>query len=248
MSRRRASLLAGVLVASVAAGCSSRLGLPHEATRHGHAVLDLWRVLFWCAAGVLALVIAPLAYVLVRYRENRPGVGPVSERAGNVRLEVAYTALPLLLAGALFALSMRAGVGDGISSANRTDRPLTVDVTGFQWQWRFHYPDTGLTVVGAPGHEPELVLPLGRTVRLRLRAADVIHSFYVPAFLLKRDAIPGRPQILEVEPSRAGAFKGNCAEFCGLDHSRMGFRVRILEPAAFERWSQKGRGTGGDSG
>ena len=111
-----------------------------------------------------------------------------------------------------------------------------MDVTGLQWGWRFQYPESDVTVVGDAHHPPTLVLPAGRTIGFDLVSVDVIHSFYVPAFLDKRDVVPGEENRVDVTTTRPGRFSGLCAEFCGLDHARMGFTVDVVPPSEFEAW------------
>jgi cytochrome c oxidase subunit 2 len=170
---------------------------------------------------------------VLRYRRPKgAAAGDLPRQTGaNVPIEVAYTVVPLVIVALLFGLTMR--------TQNRvtrqTDTPdLGVEVTGFQWGWRFRYPAQGVTVVGDANDIPTLVLPVGANVRLRLLAADVIHSFFVPAFLVKRDMIPGVDNSIEIRPTEEGRFSGVCAEFCGLDHWRMAFDVEVVSPAAFQ--------------
>jgi cytochrome c oxidase subunit 2 len=130
---------------------------------------------------------------------------------------------------------------NAIGDADDQDADLVVDVTAFQWQWEFRYPDTGVAVVGGPGDElPELVLPADRTVRFELQSLDVIHSFWITAFRFKHDIIPGSPSsfTVNIEADAAGHYPnaGVCAEYCGLDHAYMNFEVRVLEPAEFDAW------------
>ena len=110
----------------------------------------------------------------------------------------------------------------------------------------------GVTLVGDANDPPTLVLPAGANVRLRLVAADVIHSFFVPAFLVKRDMIPGVDNSIEIRPTEVGRFSGVCAEFCGLDHWRMAFDVEVVPPEAFggflEDQRQAPGGPGPDAG
>ena len=114
--------------------------------------------------------------------------------------------------------------------AVRTPCDLTVEVTGFQWGWQFRYPDRNVTITGTAeaGQQPTLVLPAGRTARLVLRTTDVNHSFWVPAFLEKRDLIAGVDNAIDVTPTTEGTFDGKCAEFCALDHWRMTFTLEVV--------------------
>ena len=231
--RRRAAVV-GLASAGLLGGCSGRFGVPEPASAQGSEVLDLWRVLFMVAAALGALVVGLLAWVGPRYRRPKGDTGLPGQRRENLPLEVFYTAVPLVIVAVVFALTMRAQ-----GPVNRLSRTpaLRVEVTGFQWGWRFRYPAQRVTVVGDSNTPPTLVLPVGQTARLRLLSPDVVHAFYVPAFLVKRDAIPGMDNDIDVRPTRVGRFGGTCAEFCGLDHGRMTFDVEVVELAQFEQWA-----------
>lgn len=214
-------------------GCASRGGAPDPASSQGQDVLDLWRILLGAGVAVGALVVGLVLWSVIRYRRPRNATpGQIPRQTGaNVPIEVLYTVVPLLIVALLFGLSMR--------TQNRVTRlsdtpDLGVEVTGFQWGWRFRYPTQGVTVAGDANDPPTLVLPVGATVRLRMVAADVIHSFFVPVFLVKRDLIPGVDNSIEVRPTEEGTFPGVCAEFCGLDHWRMTFKVEVVSPARFQ--------------
>jgi cytochrome c oxidase subunit 2 len=215
--------------------------MPESGTQQGERIIDLWRVLFFTAAAIGGLVLVLLAWCILRYRHRgaRDHDGDLPpQRRGNVPLEVVYTVLPLAIVGVIFALSLRtdpATAGDGAKGG----RPLAVDVTAFRWQWRFDYPAQGVSVVGGPENSPDLVLPTGRPVRLRLRTADVIHSFSVPGFLGKMDVVPGLDNEFDLRPTHPGRYQGFCAEFCGLDHARMTFAVRVVPPDEFTRWASR---------
>jgi cytochrome c oxidase subunit II len=113
---------------------------------------------------------------------------------------------------------------------------VTVAVTGFQWEWRFFYPEYGINIIGTPTSYPTFVVPVGEPVRIVLRAQDVIHAFFVPQFLFKRDAIPGRTNQFDLTIPDPGTFYGECAEFCGLNHAEMGFNVKAVSRAEFDDW------------
>lgn len=107
---------------------------------------------------------------------------------------------------------------------------LPIEVTGHQWWWEVRYPDAGIALTD------ELHLPVDRTVAVHLESSDVIHSFWVPSLGGKMDAIPGRTNVLVLEPERPGEFFGQCAEFCGLHHARMGLEVTVHTGEDFDRW------------
>lgn len=234
MHRRIPILSAGAALMLGSCGLSS-LGAPDPASEEGEAVFELYRWFAAAAVGVAVFVTTLLVYVVIRYRRRDDDIP--DQKPYNIPMEVLYTATPLVIVGVLFAFS----VGTQVELDDTTDDPyLRVDVVGFQWQWQFRYPETGLVVTGTPeGELPELVLPAHRTTQLDLLTPDVIHSFWVPRFLNKRDMIPGVDNRIDVTPTELGVFEGVCAEFCGLDHGRMRFVVRVLEPDEFDRWLEE---------
>ncbi|MGH2725147.1 MAG: cytochrome c oxidase subunit II [Actinomycetota bacterium] len=222
-----------VLLLPALASCGT-LGPPGGATEQGRAIRALWDVFFWVGVGVAAVVYGLILWSVVRYRRRSDELPP--QVRVNIPLEIAYTLIPVLIVGVLFALTYRteSRVGRLVD-----DPALTVHVQAFNWSWRFDYEDRGVSVFGTPEDPPELVLPAGRTVRLRLTATDVIHSLYVPEFLFKRDAIPGHPNEFDISIDEPGSYTGQCAEFCGLDHARMRFTIRALPPTEFDRWLER---------
>jgi cytochrome c oxidase subunit II len=231
--------LLAVLGPLLVAGCSSRYGASRPASEQGDDILGLWRGLFWVAAIIGALVMGLILWVVFRYRHRGPVDELPAQTHSNIPLELFYTAVPLLVVVVLFSVN----VVTQSRVTKLSDHPdVRVEVTGFQWQWRFRYVREDITIVGDLEHPPTLVLPVDRTVRLKLQTTDVIHSFYVPAFLEKRDLIPGVDNQIDVRPNRVGRFVGHCAEFCGLAHDRMGFDVETMTPAAFSTWAREQRG------
>ena len=195
--------------------------------------------LFLVAAGVVFVVVAGLiGWNIVRYRARGDDTLPVQTHS-NVLLELTWWALPTLLVIALFVAS--AGVLN-TNDARHPGVPVRIKVEGFQWQWRFTYLDAGIQVFGVPGSPPQIVLPVGETIDFELVSDDVIHAFFIPAFLVKRDAVPGIDNHLQLTIDHAGTYSGQCAEFCGLLHDQMLFSIRAVSPSAFQTWlAQRGK-------
>jgi cytochrome c oxidase subunit 2 len=231
--RRWAVFAAGAGVAL--AGCGGDYGAPEPGTRQGGDVVDLWRTEVWIAAALGALVLGLIAWCVLRYRKRPDDDGTMpDQRAGSIPLEIFYTAVPVLIVAGLFVYNL--DLSHDIDE--RRDAALVIDVTGFQWQWAFDYRAHDVRIVGDVRRPPTMVLPVDTDVRLNLRPADVIHSFYVPGFLIKRDLVPGVVNTIDLHTTRTGTYLGHCAEFCGLDHARMNFDVRIVSAAEFARWTE----------
>lgn len=210
-------------------------GIPTGATVEGQAVYALGRIFFWAAVAVALTVYGLIFWSIVRYRRRGDGLPPQFRK--NIPVEIVYTAIPVLIVVGLFILSMRTeGPLDAVGPG---DPPLVIGVTGFDWSWQFRYQGTNVTVTGTPERPPEMMVPVGRPVRIVLTSADVMHAFWVPAFLFKRDAFPGVTNRFDVTVTAAGTYVGECAEFCGLDHAVMRFTVRAVTPAAFDRWLRR---------
>jgi cytochrome c oxidase subunit 2 len=225
-------LVVAVTAALALSACGSDFGAEKGATKQSRDILDLWRPMIVIALCILALVVGLVVWSVVRYRARGRTDAP-SQRQYVIPIEVLYTAVPILIVAVIFGLSYKTQTDvDALSD----DPDVVIDVQGFQWQWQFHYRGDDITVTGLPGRPPVMVLPVRETVRLNLRSRDVIHSFYVPSFLYKRDVIPGVHNRVDVDVTDAGTYTGFCAEFCGLDHARMTFVVKAVSRAEFRDW------------
>jgi cytochrome c oxidase subunit 2 len=188
----------------------------------------LWSFIVIC--GIIWLLVM-LVLVLALRRRSVPSGGPRSERRASVivGLSVAASALVII---ALSVMSYAATRGLSVAAAD----PLVIRLRGYQWWWEVTYADRrpDRTLVTAN----EIHIPVGRPVRIELSAADVIHSFWVPNLAGKQDLIPGRSNDLTFIADRPGVFRGQCAEFCGLQHAHMALLVMAEQPAAFEAWRE----------
>jgi len=230
--RRRAVAL--IPVALILAACTQP-----PATVEADRVQGLYNVFLVAAGGVFAVVAGLIGWNIVRYRARGDDSLPVQTNT-NLLLELIWWALPTLLVIGLFVAS---AVVLNANDARHPGPPLRVKVEGFQWQWRFTYTDSKVQLTGIPGSPPQLVLPIGSTVDFELVSDDVIHAFFIPAFLVKRDAIPGVDNHLELTIDQPGTYAGQCAEFCGLLHDQMIFSIRAVSPSEFAAWLASRRST-----
>ena len=237
MSLRRPTLLSAVAALTTLSACA-----PRAVTEQGQEVNALYTIFFWVAAAVFAITAGLIGWSIVRYRA-KPGDNQLPKQFNeNVKLEIVWFAIPQIIVIALFALS-------AFTLTDVNDRKAapaaTVRVTGYQWGWRFQYQGTDVEVVGTPQDPAEVVVPTG-DVAFILTSVDVVHSFYVPKFLFKRDTIPGRDTRVDVTISEEGTFEGVCAEFCGLLHDRMTFSITSVAPSEFDGWLETAGGDDGD--
>ena len=233
-------MLALLLAAS--AGCDNqftRLGMPVPITEQGKRVLSLWQGSWIAAFGVGFLVWGLIIWAIIFHRKKSNELPP--QVRYNMPIEALYTVVPFIIVAVLFYFTAR----DETYLDETSGHPdVTVNVTAFQWSWKFDYPQSGVSVVGRPGQDPTLVIPKGKKILFNLNSTDVIHSFWVPAFLFKRDVVPGHPNHFEVTTTKTGSYAGRCAELCGVDHSRMLFNVHVVSPSEYQNFIAKNKPAG----
>lgn len=189
------------------------------------------------AIAVTLVVFGAVALALIKRRRKGPKPQGREPIAGNVPMEIAFAALFTVIIA--FAMVRTFTTGEKVDAHPAADQK--VEVTAFQWGWRFAYPDAGFAIEGDSIDNPELVVPADRQVAFTLNSKDVIHSFWIPSERFKRDAIPGRTNRFNLVFNRPDRTFGQCAEYCGLDHATMGFDVTVLAPAEFDRWMERHR-------
>ncbi len=235
-------LLCTVLVGL--SGCSATVKrgfLPEGGTTDAERITSLWNGAWIAALAVGVLVWGLILWCVVAYRKRSEGL-PVQLRY-NVPIEILYTVVPLFMVGVLFFFTAR-----DEAVLLRVSKPQdvnVVNVAGKRWAWDFNYLSGGAyeSTVQVPitGRDlrqeeiPTLYLPVNEPTQFVLTARDVIHSFWVPAFLHKTDMIPGRVNIFEVTPKRVGTYAGKCAELCGSYHSQMLFQVKVVPRAVYDQ-------------
>jgi cytochrome c oxidase subunit 2 len=231
-----ALVLAGVGLTATACD-EPNFGFPSGITPQAHRMLNIWQGSFIAALIVGILVWGLIFYACFAFRKTTDEM-PAQIRY-NLPVEILYTVLPIVVIAGLFYYTARDEIKINKVSKNPA---VTINVVGFRWNWQFIYSDTGkngtlpVEVTGRPGEPAQLVLPEGRTVKFVLTSPDVIHSFWVPDFLFKRDVVPGRINQFQVTIDKTGTFIGRCAEFCGVDHDRMNFQVKVIPGSQYDQF------------
>ncbi len=217
------------MLALLAAACSPE----HYAQTALRPISDFARIgddiqtqTFYWALGVFVLVEGALLYAIFRFR-GKPDDAEPRQVHGNTTIEIVWTVIPALILAAIAVPTVR---GIFQTSAVPAADALKVEVVGHQWWWEFRYPDLGITTAN------EVHIPVGQTVSFRMGTADVVHSFWPPRFAGKRDVFPNRETRLWFKAEEAGEYPGQCAEFCGIQHGRMAFRVRAQTAEEFQSW------------
>lgn len=250
---RRHPVAQMVIVGAIASAIGIALALvidwfPTDAADQAAPIDTLYDVLMIVSVPVFVLVTIVVLYAAWQFR-MRPGQekqdGPPIH--GNTRLEVVWTAIPAIVLVSLcsYAYAVLRDI------EKKQPNTLVVHVTGQQFAWRFRYPAVG----GRAIETAALVLPKDRPVLFKIHAEDVIHDFWVPAFRVKIDAVPGITTEVRATPTKLGRYPVVCAELCGLGHAVMRSTVRVVTPAAYDRWvtaqsapAAGGSTTGGQGG
>jgi cytochrome c oxidase subunit 2 len=196
----------------------------NPASPEAASILDLWNVTMWICGSIMTIVTVALLYIVFRFRA-RSAAEP-AQVAGNKRLEIAWTVVPLLLVLLLFVLSIRT-TGAVFDHAQQIP---DIIVTGHQWWWEIYYPAANAYAAN------EVHIPVGRDILVGVEAADVIHDFWTPQLGPKVDAIPGRRNLTWIRADQADTYRGFCAEFCGNQHAWMQFRVVAQDAGAYNGW------------
>jgi cytochrome c oxidase subunit II len=206
-------------------------------TLQGRQIYHLGEIFVAAGIGVAVIVYGLIFWSILRYRKRSEALPPQFHQ--NVPLEITYTVIPLLIVACLFVATY--AVETFVDRVAPSGDPVTIHVIGYQWSWQFLYEGTGVQVSGTPDHPPVAVVPVGTPLRFILTSVDVDHSFWIPAFLFKRDALPGWTNRFDLTVERPGTYLGECAEYCGFDHTRMRFTITAVEPAAFAQWLRRER-------
>lgn len=244
----------GIALVTLLSGCSVEdafyFGWPRtRLTPQAEAMYDLWIGSAVAAMAVGVFVWGLIFWCVVRYRKKGEELPPQTRY--NMPMEVLYSVLPFLIIAVLF---YHTAVTESFVNRQSGTPDVNVEVVAFKWNWQFRYTDAKgpgdqpVETTGSSDYVPVLVVPVNKKIRFTENSKDVIHSFWVPDLLFKRDVIPGVTNSFEVTVNKTGAYVGRCAEFCGTYHSMMNFELRAVTPENFEKFlaaKQAGQTTAG---
>jgi cytochrome c oxidase subunit 2 len=236
--RRWGTAAGAAAVLLLASGCSAQEALsfnhPDPATEQAPIIASLWYGAWVAVVGVGLLTAGLILYAAIRYRRKSDDAPAPKQLRYNVPLEVMYTIVPLVMILGMFYFTAR----DQTELTKVSSNPDNiVSVVGFRWSWAFNYTEEGVYDVGTAEvtDMPTLYLPVDESVVFQLQSPDVVHSFWIPAFLMKMDVFPDRLNKFQVTPNKIGEYAGRCAELCGVDHARMLFRVKVVDRATYDQ-------------
>ena len=215
----------------ILAGC----GIPTEGNSPGvttssKSVYNLWQQFTLIALIVGAITIALIVWAVFAYRRKGDNIPKQSQY--HIPLELTYTIIPILIVLGLFAATIV--VENKEEALPKTS--VTIDVNAFQWGWKFLYPGHDVVVVGQTTQDPTMVMPINENVHFNLTSSDVIHGFYVHDFNFSRYALPGILNQFTIRATQLGTYGGQCTQLCGLYHSLMVFRVKVVSKSQYAAW------------
>lgn len=236
-SRALRSGLIAVPFAFTVTGCSqvSGLGFPEGVSSVNDISLSLWQG-SWIAAGVVGVFTLILILWPAVFHRAHASKGEFPKQTQyNIPVEVLYTVIPFIIVAVLFYFT--AVKQDEIVEKSPTVAH-DITVNAFQWSWQFTYPEAGenATVTGTPSKPPTLVVPVGERVRYTITATDVVHGFWIPAFMIQMQNIPGVTNSLEFTANEIGEYPGRCNILCGRNHSQMLFTIKVVSQADYQQY------------
>ena len=239
---RRAALSLPLFFMVFLTGCSvdelRGFGFEEGVTSVNDTSMGLWQGA-WVAAGVVGLITLILILWPIVFHRKKNEEFP-KQTQYNVPVEVAYTVIPFIIVAVLFAYTARAQneIKEVTPVTNQSVKVHDITVNAIQWSWQFTYKEAGpdATVTGTPAQPPTLYMPLGEKVRFKITASDVVHGFWVPAFMIQIQNIPGVENQIEFTAQKLGTYPGRCNILCGRQHSQMLFDVKVVTPAEYQSY------------
>jgi cytochrome c oxidase subunit 2 len=273
-SAAMAALMAAVSPAAHAESGWHLLNMTQGVTEISRKIYDLHMLIFWVCVVIGVVVFGVMIWSLMKFRKSQGAVADV-KMVHNTKVEIVWTVIPIVI---LVAMAVPAA-NTLVAIEDTRDTDLTIKVTGYQWGWQYDYLENGVVFFSRLSRDADaarrlgsdtnvneiehyllnvdnpLVVPSGQKVRLLVTATDVIHAWWVPAFGMKKDAIPGyvNEMWFKVDADKTGLYRGQCTELCGRDHAFMPIVVDVRTKAEFDSWlkstaeAQKQAKSGGSS-
>ena len=222
-------------------GCSldskniSGMGFPKDASSVNDISISLWQGAWIAGAVVGVITLILILWPAVFHRASASKGEFPKQTQYNIPVEILYTVIPFIIVAVLFYFT-------AIKETEIVDKTSPVQheisVNGFQWSWQFGYTEAGeeAVVTGTPAQPPTLYLPQGEKVRFTLTATDVVHGFWIPAFMIQMQNLPGETNELQFTANKLGEFPGRCNILCGRNHSQMLFTVKVVTPEQYQNY------------
>jgi cytochrome c oxidase subunit II len=234
------SMRLGLITASLLltlTGCSqvSGLGFPEGVSSVNDISLSLWQG-SWIAAGVVGVITLILILWPAVFHRAHASKGEFPKQTQyNIPVEIVYTVIPFIIVAVLFYFTA-VKQEEIVTKSPTVAHDITVNA--FQWSWQFSYPEAGekAVVTGTPDKPPTLVVPVGERVRYKIIANDVVHGFWIPAFMIQMQNIPGVTNSLEFTANKIGEYPGRCNILCGRNHAQMLFTIKVVSQADYQQY------------
>lgn len=240
MKRRLSLALIAATSALLLSSCSQLENFGHEKglSSVNDSSLGLWNGAWLAAAVVGAITLILILWPAFFHRANDAKKGEFPKQTQyHIPIEIIYTVIPFIIVAVLFYFTAKS---ESEITAKTGNVKHEITVTGIQWSWQFAYPEAGerAVVTGTPANPPVLYLPKGERVRFTIKSNDVVHGFWIPAFMIQQQNIPGVENHLELTANKIGEFPGRCNILCGRNHGQMLFTVKVVTPEQYQQYLQ----------
>jgi cytochrome c oxidase subunit 2 len=235
-------LLGAIGATALLSGCSfnsndiSGLGYPKNVTSVNDTSLSLWQGA-WIAAGVVGVItLILILWPAIFHRKNDATKGEFPKQTQyNVPIEIVYTVIPFIIVAVLFYFT---ATKESKIVDLKTPAQHEIAVEGIQWSWQFAYPEAGkdAVVTGTPENPPTLYMPQGESVRFTITSNDVVHGFWIPAFMIQIQNLPDRTNHIQFTANKLGTYPGRCNILCGRNHAQMIFKVKVVTPEQYQKY------------
>ena len=235
-------LLGAIGATALLSGCSfdsnhvSGLGYPKNVTSVNDTSLSLWQGA-WITAGIVGVItLILILWPAIFHRKNDATKGEFPKQTQyNIPIEIIYTVIPFIIVAVLFYFT---ATKESKIVDLKTPAQHEIAVEGIQWSWQFAYPEAGedAVVTGTPENPPTLYMPQGESVRFTITSNDVVHGFWIPAFMIQMQNLPDRTNHIQFTANKLGTYPGRCNILCGRNHAQMIFKVKVVTPEQYQKY------------